>query len=140
MTRVQGGDHSAQTPIQQQAFALRGWIDASIRQPQTKEEVTLVKESIRRVVLRLLEQDDGRRLRVTELGRLVYLRKRSVKQICLLRPHVCEPTADAPLNVIFESGVARLDRRVEGTESNPASTADWGHSAGKRTHCFIHPN
>ncbi|CAN0392522.1 unnamed protein product, partial [Pylaiella littoralis] len=48
VTRVQGGDQSAQTPIQQQAFALRGWIDASIRQPQSKEEVILLKESIRR--------------------------------------------------------------------------------------------
>ena len=45
--RVQGGEHAAQTPIQQQAFALRGWIDASIRQPRNKEEVALLKESIR---------------------------------------------------------------------------------------------
>ena len=47
VTRVQGGDYSAQTPIQQQAFALRGWIDASIKQPRTKEETSLLKESIR---------------------------------------------------------------------------------------------
>ncbi|CAN0217563.1 unnamed protein product, partial [Hapterophycus canaliculatus] len=47
VTRVHGGHHSAQTPIQQQAFALRGWIDASICDPQTKEEVALLKESIR---------------------------------------------------------------------------------------------
>lgn len=53
VTRVQGGEHSAQTPIQQQAFALRGWIDASIREPCSKEEVTLLKESIRLVVVAL---------------------------------------------------------------------------------------
>lgn len=49
VTRVQGGDYSAQTPIQQQAFALRGWIDASIKQPRSKEELSLLKESIRQV-------------------------------------------------------------------------------------------
>lgn len=49
MIRVQGGENAAQTPIQQQAFSLRGWIDASIRQPRNKEEVALLKESIRRV-------------------------------------------------------------------------------------------
>lgn len=48
MTRVQGGEYAAQTPIQQQAFTLRGWIDASIRQPRNKEEVAFLKESIRR--------------------------------------------------------------------------------------------
>ncbi|CAN0440703.1 unnamed protein product, partial [Ectocarpus sp. 12 AP-2014] len=47
VTRVQGGDYSAQTPIQQQAFTLRGWIDASISQPRNKEEASLLKESIR---------------------------------------------------------------------------------------------
>lgn len=47
VSRVQRGELSAQTPIQQQAFTLRGWVDASIRQPQSKEEVTLLKESIR---------------------------------------------------------------------------------------------
>ncbi|CAM9895733.1 unnamed protein product, partial [Ectocarpus sp. 12 AP-2014] len=46
VTRVQGGDYSAQTPIQQQAFTLRGWIDASISQPRNKEEASLLKESI----------------------------------------------------------------------------------------------
>lgn len=45
--RVQGGEHSAQTPIQQQAFTLRGWIDSSIRRPSNKEEIALLKESIR---------------------------------------------------------------------------------------------
>lgn len=49
VTRVQGGDYSAQTPIQQQAFALRGWIDASIKQPQSNEEISILKESIRQV-------------------------------------------------------------------------------------------
>lgn len=47
VARVQGTERSAQTPIQQQAFALRGWIDASIRQPKTKEHASLLKESIR---------------------------------------------------------------------------------------------
>ena len=47
VTKVQRGEHSAQTPIQQQAFALRGWIDASIRQPRSKEEVCFLQESIR---------------------------------------------------------------------------------------------
>ncbi|CAM9202117.1 unnamed protein product [Laminaria digitata] len=46
VARVQGGEHSAQTPIQQQAFILRGWIDASIRQPRNKEDIGLLKESI----------------------------------------------------------------------------------------------
>lgn len=47
VARVQGGEHSAQTPIQQQAFTLRGWIDASIRQPRNKEDIALLKESVR---------------------------------------------------------------------------------------------
>lgn len=47
VARVHGTEQSAQTPIQQQAFALRGWIDASIRQPETKEDANLLKESIR---------------------------------------------------------------------------------------------
>lgn len=53
VTRVQGGDYSAQTPIQQQAFTLRGWIDASIIQPRSKEEVSLLKESIRQAAAAL---------------------------------------------------------------------------------------
>ncbi|CAM9357864.1 unnamed protein product [Ectocarpus fasciculatus] len=53
VTRVQGGDYSAQTPIQQQAFTLRGWIDASISQPRSKEEVSLLKESIRQAAAAL---------------------------------------------------------------------------------------
>lgn len=53
VTRVQGGDYSAQTPIQQQAFTLRGWIDASIRQSRNKEEASLLKESIRQAAAAL---------------------------------------------------------------------------------------
>lgn len=47
VARVQGGESSAQTPIQQQAFTLRGWIDASIQQPRNKEDIALLKESVR---------------------------------------------------------------------------------------------
>ncbi|CAN0259908.1 unnamed protein product, partial [Ectocarpus sp. 12 AP-2014] len=53
VARVQGGDYSAQTPIQQQAFTLRGWIDASIGQPRNKEEASLLKESIRQAAAAL---------------------------------------------------------------------------------------
>ncbi|CAM9330006.1 unnamed protein product, partial [Ectocarpus sp. 8 AP-2014] len=53
VTRVQGGDYSAQTPIQQQAFTLRGWIDTSISQPRNKEEASLLKESIRQAAAAL---------------------------------------------------------------------------------------
>ncbi|CAM9524427.1 unnamed protein product, partial [Choristocarpus tenellus] len=45
--RVMGGGCEAQTPIQQQAFSLRGWIDASVRNPQSKADVDLRKDSIR---------------------------------------------------------------------------------------------
>ena len=65
MTRVQGGEHAAQTPIQQQAFALRGWIDASIRQPRNKEEVALLKESIRRVTTAGVSLDGARAFDLT---------------------------------------------------------------------------
>ncbi|CAM9140679.1 unnamed protein product [Discosporangium mesarthrocarpum] len=45
--KVMGDLGEAQTPIQQQAFTLRGWIGASVKNPQNKAEIDLHKESIR---------------------------------------------------------------------------------------------
>lgn len=45
--KVLGRGSSAETPIQQQAFSLRGWIDMSIKQAKTQREIGLIKESIR---------------------------------------------------------------------------------------------